>query len=258
MTLKNGSKGQEVKRLQSRLGGIQVDGVFGTETENRVRQYQTDVGLTVDGIAGWLTQVSLGMPIRSGIDISHYQGTIQWASLPRDRVQFVFAKATEGVDFVDAKFGANRQGAWDVAIPFGAYHFGQPGNPWQSDLDNFCRTVGVLRSSDLPPVLDIEATGGLSVKTLRNWVQAWLDGCQQRLGAKPILYVGASFSANQLGGCKGLGDYAHLWIADWGDTEPAYPTEWSGWSFWQYTNKGTITGITGNVDLDYAAGNVPF
>lgn len=258
LLLKTGSEGQEVIRLQARLGGIGVDGTFGPLTEACVKEYQTAQGLQADGVAGWNTQVALGMPVRSGIDISHYQGTVDWAKVPRDTVQFVYAKATEGTDLVDSQYFNNSAGCAKARIPFGSYHFAHPQNDWRKDLDNFCKTVGFLNPTDLPPALDLEATGGLGAADLRNWAQNWLQGCQDRLGRQPVLYSSASFLTGQLGGCNGLGAYCTVWVAKWsGSTlaEPAVPATWPQWAFWQYSSKGQVAGISGDVDLDYAAGD---
>lgn len=256
MILKVGSKGQEVKRLQSLLGKITVDGSFGAGTEARVKEYQTATGLTADGVVGWETQVALGMPILSGIDVSHYQVTIDWKALPRDKVQFAFAKASQGDSTVDSYFYANRKGAWDAAIRFGAYHFADCTQSWRKNLDNFCNVVGVLRDTDLPPALDVEGASVNDTVTsveARDWAQAWLQGCQERLGVRPILYTGVAFLQEHMDNGAGLSDFADLWASRWSSQEPLVKDlgEWAKWSFWQYTNKGQIGGIGTDVDLDY-------
>lgn len=255
MILKVGSKGQEVKRLQSLLGSLTVDGVFGAATEAKVKEFQAQNQLDVDGIVGWETQLALGMPILSGIDVSRYQKDVDWASLPRDKVQFAFARATQGATYVDPYFATNRKGAWDAAIPFGAYHFADCTQSWRKNLDNFCMMVGTLRDTDLPPVLDLEnesVNASVSSAQARDWAQYWLQGCQQALGVRPLLYTSPTFLAEHANKGVGLSYYADLWVARWSTSEPNVQStgEWAKWSIWQY-GQGAIPGIEGAVDVNH-------
>jgi lysozyme len=92
----------------------------------------------------------------SGMDVSAYQGNIDWQRVKRAGVEFVFIKATEGATYIDKVFARNRSGAREVAIPCGAYHYFQPNVSAPSQIENLVRTVGRLQKGDLPPVLDVE------------------------------------------------------------------------------------------------------
>lgn len=257
MLLKYGSKGQEVKRLQSLLGGLTVDGDFGTLTQSRLQSVQLGLGLNPDGVAGWKTQSALKMPIYCGVDVSRYQYVIEWPLVPHDQVQFAFIRATQGTTYVDSYFMPNRDGAWSAGIPAGFYHFAEVFKPWRDNLDNFCFAVQKLRSTDLPPVLDLENESIDATCTpaeTRDWAQQWLETCQDRLGKRPLLYTGISFLKEHVDKGAGLSYYADLWASRWSTEEPEVleTQEWSKWSVWQYTNQGKIPGITKNtVDLDY-------
>lgn len=248
MLLKNGCKGQEVARLQAMLGGINVDGVFGLDTENAVKSYQNSVGINPDGIAGIETQIAIGMPILKGIDISHHNGNIRWGEV--SGIDFVIAKATEGMTFVDDSFYINRDGARSRGISFGAYHYGRPNNNYIADFTNYAKTVG--KQIEIPPALDLEETGGLNNRSLTEWARNWLLKASDYYGAKPVLYVGSSFVKKLQ--TKSFMNICDLWIANWngnGMIEPDVPNGFNNWNYWQYSSSGRVSGISGDVDLDY-------
>src|SRR3982751_4147087 len=91
-----------------------------------------------------------------GIDVSHYQGTINWPQVAGGDVVFCFVKATEGINVVDPFFAKNWAGSAAAGLTRGAYHFGRPGSDAQAQARQFFKTVGALGPNDLPPVLDIE------------------------------------------------------------------------------------------------------
>src|SRR3954466_611445 len=117
-----------------------------------------------------------------GIDVSHWQGTIDWLGVAGGGHRFVFAKATEGATIVDATYPFNRTGAAGTGLRVGAYHFARPTGSGDaaivasavSQADHFV-DFAQPAAGDLPPVLDLEASGGLSATDLATWTQAWLD-----------------------------------------------------------------------------------
>jgi GH25 family lysozyme M1 (1,4-beta-N-acetylmuramidase) len=190
-----------------------------------------------------------------GIDISHWQGTVDWAKVRGAGKTFVFAKATEGIGFLDANYASYKAGATALGLKFGAYHFARPGSNdpvKEADwfVDNAAMTHGML-----VPVLDLEVTGGLGTTALTSWVKAWLQRVYDRLGVRPMIYVSPSFWRTAMGDSRWFADngYAMLWLAHWGVTSPSVPaSNWGGksWTFWQYTSDGVVPGISGRVDLD--------
>ena len=103
-----------------------------------------------------------------GLDVSHYQGTVDWASVLRQGYRFAFIKATEGTTWTDPEFSANWAGAKGAGLLRGAYHYYEPGDDPGQQADFFLNTVWphggqpLLAPGDLPPVLDIETTGSQS------------------------------------------------------------------------------------------------
>ncbi|MEO8273916.1 MAG: glycoside hydrolase family 25 protein, partial [Chloroflexota bacterium] len=192
---------------------------------------------------------------QQGIDVSHWQGTIDWAKVKASGRTFVFAKSTEGIGFEDSSYDANKAGAMAQGMMFGAYHFARPGsNDPVVEADWFVDTAK-LQHGMLLPVFDLELTGGLSTAALTSWVKAWLQRVEQRIGAKPMIYASPSFWRTAMGDSRWFADngYAMLWVAHWNVTSPSVPaTNWGGrsWTFWQYSSTGTVPGISGSVDLD--------
>ncbi len=186
-----------------------------------------------------------------GIDVSHWQGTIDWERVADAGIGFVFIKATEGGDYTDPKFAANWAGAARAGIPRGAYHFFRPQTDAAAQAQHFLNTVQ-LRAGDLPPVLDVEVTDGRSAAAIAAGVRTWLETVERATGRRPILYTRAGFW-NQVGG--GFGVYP-LWVAHYGVSEPAIPSGWSGWTFWQHSDAGRVDGIAADVDLNWFNGGL--
>jgi len=167
-------------------------------------------------------------------------------------------KATEGQTFDDPNYAGYRTGANGAGVYIGAYHFARPDStPDDATLeaDHFT-TVAAPRSGDIVPVLDMEDSGGLSTTTLITWAQTWLDRVSTTVGTRPMIYTGPSFWRTYMGDTTQFADegYRLLWIANWGVPEPDVPAQnWggNGWTFWQWTNCGSVPGISGCVDLDY-------
>jgi GH25 family lysozyme M1 (1,4-beta-N-acetylmuramidase) len=200
-------------------------------------------------------------PFSEGIDASHWQGTISWSRVATAGKKFVFLKASEGRTYVDPTFSSNRTGARAAGIVTGAYHFARPDSTAGDALAeaHAFLAAATFVSNDLRPVLDIEVNGGLGVSALTSWVRTWLDEVYRLTGRRAIIYTGPSFWRNSLGDTQSIAQagYTTLWIAHWNVTTPTVPAgNWAGygWSFWQYSSCGSVSGISGCVDLDRANG----
>lgn len=191
---------------------------------------------------------------KEGIDVSHWQGAIDWSRVRAAGKTFAVIKATEGVSFLDDRYAQNKAGALGQGMKVGAYHFARPGNDPVREADWFVDHMG-LQHGMLIPALDIEVTGGLGPTALTNWTKAWLARVTQRIGAKPMIYTSPAFWRNNLNDSRWFADngYSVLWVAHWNTTNPSLPgSNWGGksWTFWQYSSDGTVPGISGRVDLD--------
>ena len=182
----------------------------------------------------------------SGIDVSKWQGTVDWKTVQQAGIAFAFARATYGTSEVDSCFNENWQGMQEAGIIRGAYHFFLAAEDPAQQAEFFVRTVGSLAPGDLPPVVDVEAGSGVN-SNLATSVETWLEVVEQGLGRKPIIYTAPSFWNQHLTG--GFGDYA-LWVAEYGVSSPRPVNGWTGWTFWQYSSTGKVNGVNGTVDLD--------
>jgi lysozyme len=183
-----------------------------------------------------------------GIDVSHYQGEVDWAAVAEAGVRFAFIKASDGVDDVDPLFHQNWAGAKGAGILRSAYHFFRPGLDAGRQAEHF---LGVLTMDDLamPPALDVEVTDGLDRGALQQSIRTWLEHVAAALDRTPIVYTDPSFWEESV-----AADFSAypLWLACYVD-RPEVPATWRAWTFWQHTDTGTVTGIAGQVDLDYCA-----
>ncbi len=187
-----------------------------------------------------------------GIDVSHFQGTVDWAEVAKSGIDFAFAKASEGQHTRDKMFAHNWQAMKEAGLIRGAYEFFVVGEDPESEAQNFIGGVK-LESGDLPPVIDVETMGH---STLDNdafiaSLKRYLSIVESAYGVKPIIYTGPAFWAEH--GDDSFGAYP-LWIARYAQ-EPSVPQGWSSWTFWQYSQSGQVPGVSGDVDLDRFQGD---
>uniref|UniRef100_A0A7S1AKY3 Lysozyme n=1 Tax=Noctiluca scintillans TaxID=2966 RepID=A0A7S1AKY3_NOCSC len=198
--------------------------------------------------------VSLPETHLRGIDVSHYQGTINWNSVKSSGVSFAMAKATEGTSYTDPMFNTNWNGMHSAGLVRGAYHFARPGSDAVTQADHFVNTVnnagGITSGNTLQLVLDLETTDGLGSAAVLSWVEAFMARVKSLTGRPGIIYTGYYFWNDDVRGSSCLD--APLWIAAY-SSSPSIPSPWGGvgWAFWQYSDSGSVSGISGAVDLDY-------
>jgi len=204
-----------------------------------------------------------------GIDVSNWNGTIKWGKVAGAGYRFAFGKATEGTTFIDATFATNRNHSEGVGLRFGAYHFARPagGNAARATASAIAQADYFLATADpqpgeLPPVLDLEVTGGLSPARLLTWTQAWTSEIYARLGVHPFVYTSPNFWKTRLSNSTSVAAAGvPLWLAHWtSNSQPTVPAQnWNGggWTFWQWTNCLSVPGIAHCVDGDRMNGVNP-
>lgn len=217
--------------------------------------------LRARGLTGPGRQPAWTKSLPGGIDISHWNGSIDWDRVKATgKVQFVIAKATQGTSFQDPRYLANKAAVEGLTgVRFTAYDFADPeGGPKQAvDDANYFMDFANLDEGNIVPVLDVEQSNGYSKLRLREWVAAWLHRVYVRLGVRAIIYTSPSFFRTSLGDTTWFAKHGYpLWIAHWGVISPDVPAKsWGrrGWSVWQWTSEGTVAGIDGDVDRDVFA-----
>ncbi|WP_263078205.1 GH25 family lysozyme [Endozoicomonas sp. Mp262] len=176
-----------------------------------------------------------------GIDVSHYQGEIQWLDVA-SQYHFAFIKATEGTHYIDPKYQENIRGIISTDILYGAYHFFSP------DLDPIKQAEHFISATAnhnliLPPVLDVEVEPSGSSHELRTAIKQWLTHVEKNTGCRPVLYTNKHFWNRHLN--NNFENYP-LWISDYTTNEKALTG--IPWEFWQYTEQGQVQGVSNPVD----------
>jgi lysozyme len=172
-----------------------------------------------------------------GIDVSHYQGVVNWHAVADSDVKFAIAKATEGTA-VDEQFKNNWQGIQEAGLYRGAYHFARPGSDPEAQATYFAATIGPLGFRDLPPALDLEVADGHAAADVLAWAQKFVARAEA-LFARPIMIYSGQFWRGPLGNpsSDALFSERALWLAGY-VPEPKLdlPKTWSKWTFWQYSD----------------------
>lgn len=195
-----------------------------------------------------------GYEIR-GIDISHYQGDIDWdqlqnAMIEKCPIRFIVMKATEGSSKIDPSFKYNFKQALEYGYIRGAYHFWSNHSSARQQAYFFLNNVP-LESGDLPPVLDVEhKPKDKSVEDFQQDILTWLHIVEDRYHVKPIIYTYYKFKKQYLD-TPVLDDYPY-WIAHYYVDKIEYQGEWK---FWQHTDAGKLPGIKGYVDFNIYNGS---
>ncbi|WP_462185673.1 GH25 family lysozyme [Frankia sp. CcWB2] len=194
-----------------------------------------------------------------GIDVASWQhpggSPIDWIAARGSGLSFAIIKATEGTNYTNPYFAADREAAAKAGLVVGAYHYARPARPISTAVDQaqrFITVSGLTRAAgQLAPVLDLEDDGGLDPATLAAWTRAFLEKIETETGRAPILYTYRSFWTKKLADDHSFARYP-FWFAIYNNkaTPGWLPGGWTKWALWQYTSSGNVPGIMGNVDLN--------
>lgn len=189
----------------------------------------------------------------SGIDVSRWQGEINWEAVAAAGYRFAVIRATIGNHYTDPRFYENWSGAKDAGLLVSAYHVVKPEHPADSQIE---RLFDVLddRKANLPLVLDVELSDGLSPADVTACIRDCLQEVEDGDERKPIIYTARWFWNNQVLESPDWAEY-DLWVANYGVSAPALPAGWDAWKFWQYSESGQVPGIAAATDLDWFAGS---
>jgi GH25 family lysozyme M1 (1,4-beta-N-acetylmuramidase) len=193
-------------------------------------------------------------PGLAGIDIWSGNGAVEWKKVKKAAVAFAYIRAAYG-DCADSRAKEYLEGARAAGVKVGVYHFLRAKN-YQAQIDLMLKLLDSLAigKGDLPPALDVEdnptydgpwnpAENDRFCSALAMWVEA----VQKKTGAPPVIYTRADFWAT-LGNPAGFGN-CPLWIASYRDGQPTIPQGWHNYTFWQYSGKGKVDGVSAGTDL---------
>lgn len=189
-----------------------------------------------------------------GVDVSHYQGKINWDKAIKIQdsfpISFVFVRATAGKNRIDRQFKRNWKQVKNKELIRGAYHYYRPNENSILQANNFINAVR-LEKGDLPPVLDIEDIPRVqSMENLKKGLKKWLAKVENHYKMKPIIYSGESFYNDFL--YYEFSEYT-CWIANYNFHVENIDKDWN---FWQFTDKGSVTGIDELVDVNIYNGQL--
>jgi len=193
------------------------------------------------------------MPYSIGIDVSHWQGDIDWKLVAQDGIDFVYAKASEGTAITDAMFAKHAAGARAAGLPFCAYHlYRDAADPVQQAI-HFTRIALAASSDWMPPMLDFEDD---KAKKLGEPLALRVLRCAQEIEARwlrrPLIFTSAYYWKKLCANSPALAEHP-LWAANYTTAnEPLLPTPWKSWTVWQHTSKAVVWGIKGGVDRNRA------
>ncbi len=192
-----------------------------------------------------------------GIDVSKWNGNIDWAKVKNSGVSFAFIKATEGKDRLDARFHEYWPQARAVGIAYAPYHFYYFCSSADAQADWFINNVP-KSAVYLPPVLDVEWNGESKTcryrpapETVRAGMKRFMDRLEAHYGKRPIIYTSVDFHRDNLVGA--FNDY-HFWVRSVAKHPKDIYVD-RRWAFWQYTSTGIIPGIDGHTDINAFAGS---
>jgi lysozyme len=182
-------------------------------------------------------------PVR-GVDVSSYQGYIDWEVLAAEDLCFAFVKATEGSGHIDPYFAQNHAGALEAGLRVGAYHFFSYDSSGFTQAQNFIQAVPVTDDM-LPPVVDLEFYGDygrnpMDAADVRQILTPLLNELELHYGTKPILYVTRTSYKLYV---QGYYDDYDIWIRSILGSPRLAGTD--DWVFWQYTSRGKLEGYSG-------------
>jgi lysozyme len=284
-----------VERLQRRLNalgrsGLTPDGDFGKETDAAVRAFQRSQRLKADGVIGAKTWLALAKATRKpaprpkpappkpkptpttrlrGFDVSDVQGDIDFTKAHAAGNAFAVVRVADG-DVRDTRYGPGRVKALrESGLAWFPYYFGRVASQQNNQRNGtaeaamaiqLARKAGWGRKSDLPLAYDFETANGQTAPKCAHHLLQFVDAYRKERGHYPIVYTGPSFwkcvlphlTASQCDRVR----RCPLWIAHWEVLHPGSLDPWvDTWMVWQYSDHGTIAGVTTKCDTDYFRGS---
>jgi lysozyme len=206
------------------------------------------------GIQDDQIRVCAGGPTVKGIDISVHNGHIDWAKVKASGRGFAVARVSDGMHYPDSEFANNWAGIKAQGMVRGVYQYFRPSQDPVAQADLLISKIGTLGPGDLAPVIDVETADGVSGSTVVKNVRAWIDRVKSKTGMDPIIYCASGFW-NTLPNTAQFAANT-LWVANYGATCPSMPSTWKHWSIWQYSESGSVSGVSGGIDLDVFNGTL--
>ncbi len=251
----------KIKQVQA-VAHTTQDGAYGPTTKAAVATWQRAHGLTADGVAGPTTMKAMGVartcapppppgPVR-GVDVSSYQGNVNWSTAYANGARFAYVKAVEATDYINPYFAQQYNGAASAGVIRGAYDFARPNlSSGTVQADYFVSHGGAWTAdgTTLPPALDIEYnpyTGNscydLSQTAMVSWIAAFSNEVHARTTRYPVIYTTTDWWTTCTGNSAAFASTNPLWIARYASTVGTLPAGWATYTIWQNADAGTLPG----------------
>jgi GH25 family lysozyme M1 (1,4-beta-N-acetylmuramidase) len=189
-----------------------------------------------------------------GIDVSYYQGDIDWNAVAADGVKYAWVRVSHSTSFNDPKFAQNLAGSRAAGIHTGVYQYFEPTEDPIAQAQLLLDKMGPLQPGDMPPMIDVESTDAVDKASYTAAIGAWLDHIEAGTGTKAMIYTGFYYWNDNVGSDQFI-DHP-LWIANYNPGCPLIPDYWPTWTFHQYCACASVAGIAGEVDADTFNGNL--
>ena len=199
-------------------------------------------------VSSGISPLVSGLP---GLDVSHWQGTLNWTTIKNQGAQFAYIKATEGTTYLDPQFSANYTNAYYAGLVRGAYHFAQPASSSGAAQADYFAAHGGAWSRDnqtLPGLLDIEYNPsgatcyGLSQASMRSWITSFINEYHAKTTRWPVIYTTTDWWTTCTGNTSAYAGNDPLFIARYASSVGTLPAGWGFYTFWQYADSGTFPG----------------
>ncbi|HZE86424.1 MAG TPA: GH25 family lysozyme [Puia sp.] len=187
----------------------------------------------------------------AGIDVSHWDGRINWQEVSSEGIRFVYIKATEGLSFKDPSFDSNWEGVGKTSMYKGAYHYFLPGLTTARQVtqaQNFIKAVRDLKEGDLPPMIDFEDDPAITAEALQARLFAFIREIEACFRVRPLIYTSKALYSKYLSWHNSFADY-EVWIADYSYERPELCDK-KNMRIWQFTDRAKVKGISQYVDMD--------
>lgn len=230
-------------------------GAAGTAGSGPMTHPELDwMGSTIRAHEGGSTTGHVATPLVTqtpGMDVSGYQGNVNWSAAWSNGGRFAYVKATEGTSYTNPYFSQQYNGSYNVGMIRGSYHFALPDNSGGAAQADYFVNHGGGWSRDgktLPGALDIEYNPygatcyGLSAGSMVNWIAAFSNEYRARTGRYPTIYSSTSWWTQCTGNSSAFSADNPLWIPRYSTSVGALPAGWGFHTIWQYADSGVFPG----------------
>lgn len=233
---------------------------------------------TISAIAAAITVTFAASSVHAanlfGIDVSSYQGTVNWTSVHGNGAQFAFAKSTEGTSITDSQFTANITHGKNAGMQMGAYHFAHPDVDCPSaEANHFWNVAGPYMLADGKTICPAVDLGSSTTTVCQPNLVAWFNTFQTDVKAKTTNSIHCIIIVSCCSACNFSGTMLAPWLVQYNGENLYTGNPWSTccncdvwdtggkcnvWDFWQVTSTGAIGGVSGNCDFDAFNGTLSF